>query len=119
MTDGVKFSTLPELRDLVEQNEHILSVPMWMVRDAYPAERLKVHVRAGIHKALSGLGLAHMPRDIPDNQHETLRVYKSGSTAASLIAAVESVGDEGDDVIREFVSGDIADTLAKVRELVC
>ncbi|HEV2943685.1 MAG TPA: hypothetical protein VGX26_01035 [Solirubrobacteraceae bacterium] len=119
MPNELSFETLDELRELVEQNDDVLSVPMWMVRDAYGAERLKVHVRSGIHEALLGLGLAHIPREIPDNQNDVIRVYKSGTQTARLIAAVRSVGDEKDQVIREAVGGDATATLTKIRELVC
>ena len=114
------FSTLEELREVVEQNENILTVPMWKVRNAYGAERLKVHIRSGIHEALEGLGLAHMPREIPDDQHDMLRVIKKGTHVAKLIAAVRRVGDPDDDqVIRDAVGGDAKATLQEIREMVC
>jgi hypothetical protein len=122
MSDEDEFSTLEELREAVERNENILTVPMWMVRDAYGKERLKVHVRKGIHEALSGLGLTHMPFEIPDNQHEMLRVIKKGTPAAKLIAAVKRVSadhPDDDQVIRDAVSGDAKATLQEIREMVC
>ncbi len=61
-----------------------------MVRDAYGAERLKVHVRSGIHEALLRLGLARTPSKIPDSQNQVIRVYKSGIQVAQLIAAVKA-----------------------------
>ena len=92
---------------------------MWMVRNAYGAERLKVHVRSGIHEALAGLGLTHMPTPIPDDQNEMLRVIKKGTPVAKLIAAARRVGDPDDDqLIRDAVSGDAQATLQEIRELV-
>lgn len=114
------FTTLEELREVVEQNDNIVTVPMWKVRNAYGAERLKVHIRSGIHEALDGLGLAHMPRTIPDDQNEMLRVIKKGTPVAKLIAAARRVGDHDDDqLIRDTVSGDAKATLQEIREIVC
>src|ERR1700691_5265653 len=114
------FTTLEELREVVEQNDNIVTVPMWKVRNAYGAERLKVHIRSGIHEALDGLGLAHMPRTIPDDQNEMLRVIKKGTPVAKLIAAARRVGDHDDDqLIRDTVSADAKATLQELREIVC
>jgi hypothetical protein len=117
-----KFSTLEELRDAVEHNENILTVPMWKVRDAYGAQRLKVHIRSGIHNELEGLGLAHMPATIPDDQNAILRVIKKGTPAAKLIAAARRVSadhPDDDQLIRDAVSGDAKTTLQEIREIVC
>jgi hypothetical protein len=114
------FKTLEELREVVEQNDNIVTVPMWKVRNAYGAERLKVHVRSGIHEALDGLGLEHMPSAIPDNQDDMLRVIKKGTPVARLVAAARRVGDPADDqLIRDSVSGDAKATLQEIREIVC
>ncbi len=120
MADEDEFSTLQELREAVERNDNILTVPMWKVRDAYGAQRLKVHIRSGIHDELDGLGLTHMPFEIPDNQNDPIRIIKKGTPAAKLIAAARRVGDPDDDqLIRDSVAGDAKATLQEIREMVC
>jgi len=120
MADKDEFSTLQELREVVERNENILTIPMWKVRDAYGKERLKVHVRKGIHDELDGLGLTHMPYEIPADQNDLLRVIKKGTPVAKLIAAARRVGKpEDDQLIREAVAGDAKTTLQEIREMVC
>jgi hypothetical protein len=115
----VDFETLEELNEAAEESDGVVSVEMWQVRDAYGQDRLGIHVRAGIHKALAKLGLGHYPEEVPDRQGETLRVYKLGSPVASLIGAVLTPGDDGDALIREAVGGDDAEIVGKIRELVC
>lgn len=110
------FDSLEELNEIV--GDGLASVPMWEVRDAYGQERLGVHVRTGIHKALARLGLGHFPEQIPDRQGEMLRVYRLGSPTAALIEAVLAPGEEGDELIRDAVGGDAAATLTKIREMV-
>ncbi len=119
MNIEAKYESLAALRDAVEANGDVLSVIMWSVRDAYGAERLKVNVRANIQNQLAGLGLGHIPGEIPDDQLQVLRVYKLGSPVAHLIAAINTPGEAQDDVIREAVGGDAAAKLAEIRELVC
>jgi hypothetical protein len=113
------FDTLEELKELVESLGGLLTVDMEDVRDAYGAGRLGVHVRQNISKALNGLGLGHYPAELPDRQWELIRVYKFGTPAADLIGAVRDPSVENDELIREAVGGNAAETLEQIRELVC
>jgi len=122
MTDEDEYTTLEQLREAVELNDNVLTVPMWKIRDAYGAQRLKVHIRSGIHDALDGLGLWHLPREIPDNQHAVLRLIKKGTPAAKLLLAMNRVSadhPEDDELIRNAVAGDAKATLQEIREIVC
>jgi hypothetical protein len=114
-----KYDSLQAIRDAVEANGNVLSVIMWSVRGAYGAERLKVNVRANIQKQLAGLGLGHIPAEIPDDQMQVLRLFKLGSPVAELISAVDSPGAAEDELIREAVGGDAAAKIEEIRELVC
>ena len=61
-----------------------------------------------------------MPRVIPDDQNETLRVYKKGTHVTKLIAAVRRAGDvDQDQVIRDAAGDDAKVTLQEIREMVC
>jgi hypothetical protein len=92
------------------------------LRPGIKSKRLKVHVRSGIHNELDGLGLAHMPPEIPDDQDAVLRVIKKGTPAAKLIAAARRVSaahPDDDQLIRDAVGGDAKTTLQEIREMVC
>src|SRR2546423_1034557 len=93
--------SLDDLPGLIDANGGVVSLPMVYLRDAYGAGRLGVHVRSNISQALRGLGLAHMPPELPDSQWQEVRIYRAGSSAGRLIEAVASVGEKGDAAIRE------------------
>jgi hypothetical protein len=117
---GQDFSSLGELRGLIDTDQNNpTTVTMYSLREAYGAGRLGVHVRRNISDELSGHGLGHFPRELPDDQEKLVRLYKLGSPAAHLIAAVLSPSEEGDEAIREAVAGNAASLLEEVRELVC
>jgi len=110
---------MSDIKATVEAEGGVASFPMAEVRDAYGAGRLGVHVRSGISKALSGMGLGHYPNDLPDSQTAKVRIYKLGSPIADLVDAVLTPGREGDERLRETASGDAEKVLSEVRELVC
>jgi len=113
------LESLDELPGLVESGGGVLSLPMVYLRDAYGAGRLGVHVRSNISEALRGLGLAHMPAELPDSQWQEVRIYRVGSKAGKLIEAVMEIGERGDGVIREATSAQPTEVLERIRELVC
>ncbi len=110
---------MDKLKAEVEANGGVQSFTMDVVRDAYGAGRLGVHVRSGISKALQGMGLGHYPPMLPDSQYEKVRIYKLGSQVADVIGAVLRPGSEGDERLRELTGGNASELLAQVRELVC
>ena len=111
--------TMEEIRDKVLAEGDVRSFRMDTVRDAYGAGRLGIHVRAGISKALQGLGLGHYPRELPDSQDAQIRLYRLGSNAADLIEAVLNPSASTDEKVRSATSGDADKILKSVRELVC
>jgi hypothetical protein len=113
------FQSLEDIKQEVENNGNVLTLPVAEVRDAYGAQRLGVHVRANISKAMRGLGLGHYPQDLPDRRREPVRIYKLGTPAADLIEAVLSPSEESDEAIRERSSGEATKVLGDIRELVC
>lgn len=83
----------------------------------YGSERLGVHVRAAISKELAGRGLAHFPLELPDRQHEFVRVYRQGSPVAEIIKYVLDVDPKNDAKLRKLASGDSERIVTKIREL--
>ena len=118
LENGKEFKTLEELKAAVEENDGVLTLEVRVVRDAYGADRLGVNVRANISKALKGLGLGHYPAELPEYQHQPVRLYKLGSKVADLIDAVFEPGDQHDKELREAAGGSDSEIVRKIRELV-
>jgi hypothetical protein len=113
------FESFDAIKGHVEDSEGVATLTMRDLRDAHGAKKLGVHVRAGIRSDLARSGLAHYPLDLPENQHELVRVYLSGSPIADRIKAVLDLSDEADAQLRQWVTGDAEETLQHIRELVC
>lgn len=113
------FADLDELAAELARNNGVLTVEAWQVRDAYGAERLGAQVRANITSALRGRGIGHYPEEFPDRQWSAVRLYKVDSPAGRLIDAVLHPGTGPDQTIREAGSGQAAQIVSRIRELVC
>lgn len=110
-----------EIKDAVEKNGNLLTVTMEQLRDAHGAGKLGVHVRAEISSALAGMGLGHIPQELPSYQHEQVRLYKNGTSVGELINTVLTPGQQNDAKLCEQFAGaaiDYAAIVQKVRELV-
>jgi hypothetical protein len=109
------------IKQEVENNGNVLTVDMETLRNAHGAAKLGVHVRTEISNALAGIGLGHVPQELPGYQHELVRLYKKGTPVGELIEIVLSPGPQHDTKLREQFSGkavDYANIIAKIRELV-
>ena len=62
--------SLHTIKDQVEKNGNIHTFTMDVLRDAHGASKLGVNVRAEISQNLAGIGLGHIPVDLPNYQHE-------------------------------------------------
>src|SRR5436190_14547219 len=113
------YKDLSELRESVEENDGVLTVQAWEIRDAYGAERLGNVVRNNILKALASQGIGVVGDEIPDRAQVPVRLYKLGTPVADVIEAVFSGDRAGDDHLRKVVGGDAARVLNQIRELVC
>lgn len=113
-----EFENLDELRAAVEAGNGVLTLPAWQIRNAYGAERLGAQVRTNISRELRGRGLGHFPEDLPDRQHQPVRVFQIASPAGAIIEAALTPGDAYDVKLRDAGSG-AAELLDKVRALVC
>jgi hypothetical protein len=109
------------LKTRVEQNGNVLTVTMEDLRDAAGAGKLGVHVREDISKTLAGMGLGHVPQELPSYQHEPVRLYKHGTPVREVIATVLGPGQQNDAKLREqFGDGgvDYGAIVQRIRELV-
>lgn len=110
-----------EIKEAVEKNGNVLTVTMEQLRDAHGTAKLGVHVREEISSALAGMGLGHIPEELPSYQHELVRVYKNGTPIGELIATVLKPGQQNDSKLIAQFGGprvDYAAIVEKIRELV-
>lgn len=110
-----------EIKEKVEANDNILTVTMTDLRDAAGKDKLGVHVRAEISKTLAGMGLGHIPQELPSYQHELVRLYKRGTPIGELIEMVMSPSEQNDRKLKEQIaeiSVDYANIIERIRDLV-
>ena len=113
------FKDYDELTRAVDKNGAVLTCEMWQLRVAHKAGKLGVHVVANISDELDKRGFGHYPAPLPQNQYEKARIYRRSGAIGSLIKAVLSVDKDADEVLKSIGTDDAAETIKKIRELVC
>jgi hypothetical protein len=114
------MATWTEIKERVEKNGNVLTLTMEELRDACGAAKLGVHVRAEISSTLAGMGLGHIPQELPTYQHELVRLYKNGTPVGDLIVTVLTPGQQNDGKLTgQFAAGkvDYAAVVQKIRDL--
>ena len=115
------MATWAEIKERVEKNGNVVTITMEELRGAQGAAKLGVHVRAEISSSLAGIGLGHVPQELPNYQHEIVRLYKKGTPVGDMIDTVLTPGQQNDGKLSmQFGDGkvDYAAVLEKIRELV-
>jgi hypothetical protein len=115
------MATWEEIKSLVEENDNVLTISMNELKEAVGKDRLGIHVRSEISKTLAGMGLGHIPSELPSNQHDSVRLYKRGTPAGDLIEVVMAPSESNDRKLRDQLSGDqinYANIIEQIRELV-
>ena len=113
------FAKLSDAKEVLEQQQGVLTTTMGIVRDAYGAGRLGVHVRKAISDQLKSLGIGHYPDPLPEDQMRNVRLYRLGSPIADLIDAVLQPSEAHDEELRAAAGGEDAAIVRRIRELVC
>ncbi|TXM72892.1 hypothetical protein FV226_11125 [Methylobacterium sp. WL12] len=113
------FKTYDEMSKLLTLNGNIITCPMASLRDAHGAGKLGVTVTNNISAALAHRGVGHNPATLPQQQWESVRLYKLGTTVADLITAATEIGDANDEKVRQLANSTAIEDLKKVREIVC
>ncbi|MES2820120.1 MAG: hypothetical protein V4812_14165 [Pseudomonadota bacterium] len=115
------MSNWEAIKNKVEDNQNIYTINMSELRDAAGKEKLGIHVRSEISKTLAGMGLGHIPTELPQYQHEPVRIYKRGTPIGELMEMVMTPGESNDRKLKEQLEDsavDHATILEKIRELV-
>ena len=110
-----------KIKEQVEKNGNVRTFTMDVLRNAHGSSKLGVNVRADISHILAGIGLGHVPQELPSYQHEQVRLYKRGTPVGQIIESVLSPGEQNDTTLSERFgnqSPDYAVIIAKIRELV-
>jgi len=105
----------------VEQNGNVLTTTMERLRNAHGAGKLGVIVRDEISKTLAGMGLAHVPVELPQYQDKPVRLYKLGTAVADVIQAAISPAQENDEKLKSLAgkeSSRYAEIIERIRDLV-
>lgn len=89
-SESPEFSTWADLDKSIKANGGVLRVAMWALRDIDGHGRLGVRVLNTIHNNLADIGVDHLPFDLPNNQHQSVVLYKVGSEAGAVVAAVRN-----------------------------
>ncbi len=110
-----------EIKQKVEKSGNVVTLTMEELRDAHGAAKLGVNVREEISSTLAGMGLGHVPEELPSYQNEQVRVYKNGTPVGDLIATVLVPGAQNDSkLVNQFTQKgiDYAAVVQKIKELV-
>lgn len=82
--------TWAELVKAIDAEDGVALVPMETLRRLEGAQRLGVHVLKAIGARLGTLGLGHMPETLPNRQDQEAILYRYGTPASEVIAAVRN-----------------------------
>lgn len=111
------MSNLNALSKRVEDNNGVLSMTMWQLRDACGFDRLGSNVVKSISEKLSIKGLRCFPRELTMNRDDLVRIYDPRTPAGLLVAAVLKPGNANDEKIVSVSANSATVTLAKIREI--
>lgn len=113
--------TWDEIKRQVEENGDVKTMTMEALREAHGSGKLGKHVRTEISKRLAGMGLGHVPQELPNFQHEQVRIYKRGTAVGDLVEIVLAPGESNDRKLSDqFATSDTnyAEIIEQIRELV-
>ncbi|MGY5059231.1 hypothetical protein ACWDFR_35080 [Streptomyces sp. 900105755] len=83
--DGTSWD---DLRKAVEDNGGVLRIYMAGLRELQNAGRLGINVRNDISRRLAGIGLGHLPAELPPYQENQIVLFQLGTPAADVVEAV-------------------------------
>ena len=120
--EGVgKYQDGAALRAAVEENGNLLTVTMEDIRRAEGQYgKLGPHVQVKLGQWLANEGMGAFPPNLKRYQYEEIRVYRSGTGMANVVAAVLEPSKNGDTELRKYVSedSDAQEKLDQIRAIV-
>jgi hypothetical protein len=94
--DSLRFSSWADLDKAIKARGGVLRVAMWALRDIDDYGRLGVRVLATIHDKLADIGVGHLPSDLPNNQYDTVVLFKVSTDAGAVVSAVRNGTSTGE-----------------------
>jgi hypothetical protein len=77
-----------ELRAAVIDHHGVFRVSMGVLREIGGYGRLGTNVRHVLSGKLAGIGVGHLPAELPGSQEQAVLLYQYGTPAADVIAAI-------------------------------
>lgn len=108
-----------DLRQAVEDHGGVLRIYMSALRALQNAGRLGINVRTDISRRLAGVGLSHLPADLPSYQDNEVVLYQLGTPAADVVEAVR--GDnfaQAETALRQLNTKGDAEKLAAITAII-
>lgn len=81
-------ATWEELRTAVITHHGVFRIEMGRLREIGGYGRLGTNVRQTLSGKLAGIGVGHLPADLPASQEQYVILYQYGTPAADVVAAL-------------------------------
>lgn len=81
-------TTWEELRAVVVGHHGVYRIPMGVLREIGGFGRIGTNVRQTLSSKLAGIGLGHLPAELPSYQDREVLLFQYGTPAAEVVAAV-------------------------------
>lgn len=88
-------TTWEELRAAVIAHHGVLRIGMGALREIGGHGRLGTNVRTTLSGKLAGIGVGHLPAELPASQERQVLLYQYGTPAADVVGAICDSASEG------------------------
>lgn len=115
----IEAGSWDELRKAVENCGGVLRIHMGQLKGIIDAGRLGINVRTDISRRLAGVGLSHLPAELPPYQDNEVVLYQLGTPAADVVEAVR--GDNfarAENALRRLNTKGDAEKLAAIAAII-
>lgn len=107
-------ATWEELRAAVLDHQGVLRITMGVLREIGGYGRLGTHVRHTLSGKLAGIGVGHLPAELPGSQEHGVLLYQYGTPAADVITAI--CGGASDSAESALIRLNSSQDLEKLRD---
>src|ERR1700730_2826919 len=108
---------LDALCDAVKEGQGVQTLPMRELRHMGGCGNVGVDGRERIRNVLRARGLRYLPRPLPENCDEYVRVYNPDTVVGKFIAAAVNCDPDADETLREIDREHAAETIERIKEL--
>lgn len=108
------FASWEDLRSAVVAHYGVYRLSMGTLREIGGFGRLGINVRQVLSGRLAGIGLGHLPAELPSYQDKEVLVFQYGTPAADVIAAVR--GDVADGAETALIQLNSSRDVERLRE---